>query len=328
VQTTRRPIAALLLWTTWIAVAATAAPRLVTPTSYMQQDRHRSVVARVVELLEEGRFRIEVIEPLRGDTPDGLVLHPGGGLGGEVEVGGVYILGHTDKPPRRTHRWQTDPEGPGLLNVPAVGAAVLENSSAMRTLLRSHPEDRPLSDRARLDAVLEQLASPHVQSRKFVLAELALDAELRELVGESDLKVLQKTLESGSLEPTAHEYLLRAARPMIDTWGADWLANDSRKVVAAHGSELDLLSTIPSLLVTSLGILGETGTAGDAELTFAHLRSNNPGVGKAAFSALLALSPERAEEVAESLVRDESLHGDVRRFVATEIARAETPSAE
>lgn len=323
---TASKLAVSILIAALTAGLAFAAPRLVAPSKFMKQDRYRSAVAKVVEITEEGRFRIEVVEPLYGETPDGLVLRIVGGLGDHVEVGGVYVIGHTDKPSRRSPRWDTDPSGPRVLSVPAVGPAVFENSSAMRTLVRDHPADSPLTDIKRLAATIEQLASSDISSRRFVLAELAIDAELRALVGDSELEVLRGTLASGELEPMAHDYLLRAARPMIENWGGAWLAADCRKVAEDNGPDLDLNSLVPSLLVTALDTLGETGVAADAPLARRYIESNNPGVGKAAFAAMLALDRESAIALAPSLVADESLHLDVRRFVHQESAVA--PSAD
>lgn len=296
----------------------------------MHEEGNRSAVVRIAEVTPEGRYRLEVVERLRGETPDGLVVRLVGNpweSGTLIEPGRTYILGHTDKPARRSYRWDTDPEGPRVLGVPGVGPALFESSSAMRTLVRDHPEDAPLTDRARLDAVLEQLQRSDVQSRRFVLAELALDRGLRELVDEADLELLRATLESGELEPMAHDYLLRAAQPMIDRWGGDWLAADCRRLAAGHGTRLDLASLVPSLLVTAFETLARTGVASDAELGRRHLASNNPGVGKAAFAAIVALDPGMAAEVAAAYGDSDELHPDTRLMLRRYAAQASEPSS-
>lgn len=313
---TNRRIITLALGVALTLALAEAAPRLEPPSKYMKQDRYNSAVVRIAEIAEDGRFKLEVLEELYGETADGLMVRATSGGGGFIEVGKVYVLGHTDKPRRRSYKWDTDPDGPRVLGVPAVGLAVFENSEAMRTLVRAHPEDAPFTDAMRLEAVLEQLGSEDVLSRRFVLAELALDPELRALAGEPELAVLKETLGSGSLEPVAHEYLLRAALPMIDSWGGDWLAASCRKVAEENGPELNLASPIPSLLVMTLETLGQTGEAKDAELARKHVVSNNPGVGKAAFQALVLLDRELAAEVAPGIIAQEDLHPDTRRFVA------------
>lgn len=306
-----------------LAVALSeAGPRLEAPSKYMKQDRYNSAVVRVTEITENGRFKLEVIENLYGETADGLIVRAAGGGDGWLEAGEVYIIGHTDKPARRSRRWNVDPDGPRILGVPAVGLAVLANTEAMRTLVREHPEDAPLTDEMRLEAVLEQLGHEDVLSRRFVTAELALGPELRALVGKEQLGLLKETLASGVLEPVAHEYLLRAAKPMIDSWGGDWLAEDTRAIVASHGAELDLLSPIPSLLVTAFKTLQVTGKASDAELARPHVASNNPGVGKAAFNTMVALDEALAKKAAPELLSREDLHGDIRRVVASFWARA------
>lgn len=295
------------------AVGAGAAT-LGSPSLYMKGDGHRSAVVEIARVEEDGRFKLRVIEELHGHTPEGLVVRAAS-LGGElIEVGEVYIVGHTDKPQRRSPRWTTDPAGPRVLNVPAVGLAVFENSEPMRTLVQSRSEEPPLSDRARLAAIVDQLQRPDRQSRRLVLTELVLVDEVRELVGERELEVLKSVLAGGSLEPMAHEYLLRAARPMLEKWGSDWLAVNCREVVGAHGTDLDLRSMIPSLLETSLELLGEVGVPGDAELASRHVASNNPGVGRAAFSAVVALDRELAARVAAEAA-EESLHPDTLQAI-------------
>jgi len=307
-----------------LAVALSeAGPRLEAPSKYMKQDRYNSAVVRVTEVTENGRFKLEVIENLYGETADGLIVRASGGGDGWIEAGKVYIIGHTDKPARRTYRYDVDPEGSRILGVPAVGHAVLANTESMRTLVRQHPEDAPLTDEKRLEAVLEQLGDEDVLSRRFVTAELALDPELRALVDKKQLALLKETVASGVLEPVAHEYLLRAAHPMIDSWGSEWLAEDTRAIVSSHGAELDLVSPIPSLLVTAFKTLQVTGKRADAELARPHVASNNPGVGKAAFSAMVALDEGLAKKAAPELLSREDLHGDIRRVVASFWARVE-----
>lgn len=296
------------------AAAADAAPRLGPPSRFMVEDRHRSAVVEVIELLGDGRFRARTLVRVFGETPDELVLR---GAGQEpLELGRTYLVGHTDKPARRTPRWETDPAGPRVLSVPAVGPAIFDDSSAMRGLVGGSPESDPLAGRRRLDAVLEQLARPDVQSRRFVTAELALDPGLREMVGEDDLARIRRVFESGGLEPLAHDYLLRAALPMIDRWGGDWLAAGGRRVVAGHRPELELTSFVPGLLATALRTLQATGVRADGELARPHVASNNPGVGKAAYSALMALDPELGGELTPGFLASRDLHPDTRRFIA------------
>lgn len=301
---------------TLAAAAAIAVPRLTAPTKFLDSDaRYRCAVVKVVELTDEGRFRLEVVERLRGETPDDLAVYVvGGPEHALLEVGKSYIVGHTDKPARRSHRWQVDPNGPRVLSVPAVGQAVFEDSVPMRALVREHPEDAPLTGKARLEAVLSSLDSSDAQSLRFVAAELVLAPELRELVGDAELERLRRALAS-DLEPMAHDYLLRAALPMVESWGGDWLAEDARSVISSHGSELDLASLIPSLLVTALRTLEQTGEKADAALARPHVASNNPGVGKAAFQAMVTLDRELAGKVVADLGDGAALHPDTRRFV-------------
>lgn len=312
---TNRKLLTVALGTMLAAALVEAVPRLEPPSKFMKKDRYHSAVVKVVEVTDDGRFKLEVIEELYGETPDGLIVRAEEGGRGWIEAGKTYVLGHTEKPRRRSHKWDTDPAGPRVLGVPAVGLAVFENSEAMRTLVRAHSEDAPLTDEKRLEAVLEQLASEDVLSRRFVLAELALDPELRALVGKSELEVLKTTVEAGDLDPIGLEYMMRASIPMVDSWGGGWIAAAGRKVARDNGAELDLVSPIPALLVVTFELLERAGEAEDAELARKHVGSNNPGVGKAAFKTMVALDEDLAAEATPGILANQDLHPDTRRFV-------------
>ncbi len=294
------------------ATAAQAAPRLGPPSDFMVQERHRSAVVEVLEALGDSRFRLRIVERLHGDSPDVLVVRAAQGV--SLEASRTYVVGYTDKPARRSPRWQTDPEGPRVLNVPAVGPAVFENTAAMRILVRA-AADPGLTDRAHLGAVLKQISRTDVPSQRFAAAELMLDAELRELAGEAEVGVLRSLLEAERVEAMAHDHLLRAAAPMVERWGGDWLAADCRRVISSHGPDLDLTSAIPALLKTALEVLGRIGVPADAARVRPHVGSNNPGVGKAAFEAMAALDPALATQVASRVLQDPELHPDTRRFI-------------
>ncbi len=298
------------------ASAAQAVPRLMPPSEFVASDGlYRAAVAKIAELTEDGRYRLEVLEELRGVTPDGTVVRVLGNESGVLEVGKTYIVVHTDKPGRRSHRWKTDPAGSRVLSIPAVGPGAFEVSEAIRVLVRFNADGTLLRGKPRLDAVMAGLGSKDPKTLRFVTAELAIDEELRLQVGESELERLQEVLAAGTLETLSHEYVLRAALKMVEAWGGDWLAADSRQIVSSHGTELELTSLIPSLLVTALRTLGATGVKEDAKLAEPHIASNNPGVGKAAFGALVALDRVLAGEVAAGLGAGENLHPDTLRFV-------------
>lgn len=301
----------------WVS-ASTAAPRLGPPTLFMVEEGHRSAVVEVIERLADGRFRARTVKRLHGETPDELVLTGGGGL---LVPGGRYVIGHTDKPFGRSPRPDATSAGPRLLTVPAVGAAVFEDTPAMRRLVSRRNGTEPLDARGRLDALLEQLARPDVQARRFVTLELALDQALARLADEDDIESVRRTLAAGDLETLARDHLLRASRGLVEDRSGEWLAAECRRVLASHGRRLDLASFVPSLLVTALETLEQTGTRADAELASRHVASNNPGVGKAAFSALAALDPELAARGVPEYLEDGEVHPDTRRHVARLAAR-------
>lgn len=315
----------VLLITLLTAGAARGAKKLGPPSEFLLAPENKVAAVEALGTTDDGRVRFEVVAALHGEASGTLsVRRVPPELLESVEPGASYLLGYTELlRDRRTHIYEPDPHGPRILEIPAVGAALLDDSPAMRTLLTPRTEEEPLSDRARLDAVLAQLARQDVQARRFVLAELVLYPGLTDLVGDEDVEVLAETLAGGSLEPLAHDYLLRAAKPNAESWGRDWLAEDCRKLLAAHGTELDLLSPVPSLLVIALQTLAVTGEARDLDLAARHVPSNNPGVGRAAFKAMVALDPEQARKRAGGLLERDDLHGDTRRDVQRFLASRE-----
>jgi hypothetical protein len=299
---------------------AEGAKRLGPPSDFMRHQANKSAILVAREPAGEGRFDFSLEQALQGETPDEITLRVSPQGLDMLETGVSYLVGYSDlwQPRnRRSDAYQIDPNGPRVLQVPVVGPALFEASTAMRALVApaAASEDGTV-ERARLDAIVAQVQRPDRQSRLFVLAELALRPELHELAGESDLTALRETLASGDLDPATLELFLRATAPMADRWGGEWLAAACRDAIVEHGANLDLGSAVPSMLVVALRTLGKTGRVDDAPLAGRHVASNNPGVGKAAFGAMASLDPALAAERAPALLADEAVHGDTKGVIA------------
>ncbi|MDX1385210.1 MAG: hypothetical protein R3190_16270 [Thermoanaerobaculia bacterium] len=314
-MTTRASRTTIVLLTALLAAgAAWPSKQLGPPSQFLLQQENKVAAVKALETTDDGLARFERLAALHGETAETLTVRMPAEVLERVEVGKSYVLGYTELlRDRRTHIYGPDPRGPRILGIPAVGEALLDDSPSMRALTTARAEGEELSDRARLDAVLAQLGREDVQARRFVLAELVLWPGLTDLVGEEDREVLARTVSEGNLEPMAHDYLLRAAKPKAKSWGSEWLAEDCRRLLTAYGTELDLLSPVPSLLVIALETLAVTGEPRDLDLAAQHVASNNPGVGRAAFKAMVALNPEEARERADGLLEGDDLHADTRR---------------
>ncbi|RMH21727.1 MAG: hypothetical protein D6696_05145 [Acidobacteria bacterium] len=314
----------LLLLTASVALTALAAsragaaPRLGPPSLYLQDEPHRVAVVEARGVVDDGRAAFVRRQLLLGDRaeeemPPELVVRMGPEALAAIEIGRTYVLGYTRlRPAARQRRvYEEDPLGPSVVALPGVGDALLDDTPAIRRLVTTPAE----GDRRTLEAVLDQLARPGALSQRFAAAELLLRRELQELVTAADVKRLQAVLAAPELDPMAHDVLLRAAEPLAARFGGEWLAEDCRRVLKAHGTELDLHSFVPSLVLTAARILGKVGNRDDVPLLARHLLSNNPGVAKAALPSMAALDPVATGERVRELVARDDLLAETRRVL-------------
>lgn len=297
---------------------ADAAPRLQPPSHYLQEGPNLVAVAEALTRVDDRHVAFRRIELLSGgaeeaETPRELVLRMSPETIAEVEIGERYLLGYTRwrKAARTRGTYEEDPQGPSIVELPAIGDALLADTPAMRRLVTASAR----VDRRALDAVLAQLRHPATLSRRFAAGELYLRPELRQLVRQKDLEALGAILADETLDPMTHEILLRAGETLVERLGGEWLAVASRRVLERHGGELDLRSFVPSLVVTAARALGKTGDRGDVELLAKHLTSNNPGVAKAALAAMEGLDLASTRTRVAALVERSDLHVETRRVM-------------
>ena len=148
---------------------------------------------------------------------------------------------------------------------------------------------------------------------RFVAAELLLRPELQEIVAPQDVEVLRKRLRTLAPDPLSRDLLLRAASTVAEREGGAWLAEECRHVLASYGTELDLGSPVPALLVTAAKALGKTGSAKDLKLLEGHFYSNNPGVAKAALTAMDGFDPAATAKAVKKALEKGGLHTESRR---------------
>lgn len=310
------------------ALPAGAAKRLGPPSEALTAPENRTALVRAVQI-GEGDALFDRLTELHGETPERIRVRLGEESLARIAPGESYLLGYTvlRRDRRRAPVYELDPEGPRIVEVPAVGEALFEDSAALRRLVEVVEAGDP-EPRAVLDAVVAQLESPDPASRRLVLAELALRPELAEAIEASDLAVFRRLLESGELAPVAADYLLRALRPSIGSGELEWLRPVCLDIVGSHDRHLDLGSLVPALLETALEVLAEVGKAGDAERLVEHLYSNNPGVGREALGAIEALDAELAVRSAAEALETGGVHGDVAREISRLLSRRDRQSGD
>jgi len=311
-----QPLRYSLLWVgvLFAATAAAEAARLQPPSVSLTGQENIVVVATAVERTEDQRILFKRRQTLHGESAKKIQVRMDEQTLTEVELGRTYILGYTLLQ-RLPQFYAPDPQGARLVMVPAVGEALLEDTPELRWLLRARGRPQEPEGRDVLEVILAQIQSPDVPSRHFVLAELVLRPDLLNSLKEQDLEILRTTLESDQLDPLSNDYLLRALRPLGGRQDTTWLADGCRTVLESNPAELDLASFAPALVKVAAEILGDWGQPEDIPLLSRHLYSNNPGVGKAALKAMVALDPVQTRAQAEKALELGDLQPDVRQAV-------------
>lgn len=315
----------------WLAAlslspAADAAPRLAPPTASLCSG-HNQVVAGTVLERQSDRVRFQASASLCGEPAGELVVRIAPDALSQVVEGEAYILGFTRirrNPLLRDVR-ELDPDGPRALEIPYLGTALLEDSSALRRLLS---QAASLSPKSTLNVLTELLESGDAKHRRLAIAELQLRPELYDHVGRKTGRAIRELLAEPGLDADLQDLLLQVGQRLPERYRGPWLAEASRRILGEHGPEVDLTSSVPALLQTALTTLGVYGEPRDAALAARHLRSNNPGVVKAAlrtagrFDAALTLDQSR------EALRPADLHPESRRVLEDYLKQHRASSPE
>jgi hypothetical protein len=326
----KQPILVVLVIGLLMATGVGAA-RLGPPSVYLSKEPHIVAVVEAHEKTEDGRVVFKRLEILMGDrqVEDRLVVRMADESVNEVKAGARYILGFTTLRPVARHRglFEPDPNGPSAVRIPGLGDALLDNTSEIRRIILASAEEEP-DLRKLLDAVLVQLARRSTNSLRFVTAELLLRPELQQRISPKDLAVVRKRLRSLAHDPFSRDLLLQAAGTLTERLGGGWLADECRNALGGYGTELDLSSPVPALLVTAARYLGANGAASDHLLLEKHLLSNNPGVTKAVLRAMDALDPKATEKAVRNALETNNLHPESRRALEVHLLKIEKRTAE
>lgn len=304
---------------------AQAAKRFEPPTLMMMYRYHQVAAVTAVESPEPGKVRFQRQQMLYGEMPDSELVRVDPELVSELEWGARYVIAYTEVRRNLLDREspELDPEGPKLVSMPVVGAALLEDSDELRSVFataRSREVD-PGAEYAK--DLLALLAGSDLRTRRFAIAELYLRPELFAHLGQAQAPALRSVLadpETGS-EPRA--MLLEATVRAGGAVAGDWLTEIARSVVTEAGVELDLDSTHPLLVKTALEAFQSRAGAADVPTIARHLGSNSPGVAKAALAALGTLDPDAAARRVREVLAGE-VHPTTRRALETFLEGYET----
>ena len=140
------------------------------------------------------------------------------------------------------------------------------------------------------------------------IAELYMRPLLFERLREDDLAPIRSIAASPETDTEARSFLLESAMRFPQPLQGAWLGEIAREIVEGAQPDLNLNSTWPLLIKTSLQVLEAHGDSSDATLIARYFGSNSPGVAKAALSALQAIELEAAASRAREVLDRGGLH--------------------
>ncbi|MCP3961405.1 MAG: hypothetical protein GY719_26460 [bacterium] len=296
------------------ATAAGAAKRLKAPTLMMMGKYQQVAVAMAEQSSEEDTVQFKRKKVLYGKMPKRVTARLDAETGQDLVWGRSYIIAYTEvrRNPLDRDSPERDPDGPKVVTLPVIGAAVIEDTPEIRFLFEAARDGEKEPGRDYLDAILTQLARPDIRTRKFVIAELYMRPRLLDHLQEADLPAIRAVAGSSEIDTEVRSFLLESSTRFPSSLrGA--LADVASEIVEEAKTELDLSSTHPLLVKTSLQVLETAGADADAALVGRHFDSNSPGVAKAALSLLRTLDDEAAARRAREVLSRSDLHQTTRR---------------
>jgi hypothetical protein len=280
---------------------------------------------------EAGRYRF------RETSAEGAVLElrlPEGAPA-ELAQGSTWWVGFSElkRQPPDPRTFVLDPEGPRVLLLEGVGAALFPATPAVGTVLGAlRDEDGfPANVGAeRLGAVLEILDAPEANLRRLAATEIGLNSQLWSGLSAERLESLGDAFIAAANEPYIRFRLLEAARGASEAGlaGAFRAASDwAREALEAADLEADGASYDPALQILALGTLANQGASRDAPSVLRLLQSSHPAVGREAVWTLRSLAPDLLVESAPALLASESLNPETRRVLEAVLRRLSEPAA-
>lgn len=294
-----------------------AAKRLGPPIEDLQStpDRIRIVVAEAKDKPEKGKIRLAITERLIGEAPVEVVLRTDQDSYFDVKPGQSYVVAWTFMRRNRgvIGGYEEDPAGPSTVTVLGLGATtIFEGTPELRYLFSPGVVTDPDAANRVIDALLTQMRRPDYRSRGLVIAELYLRKDLTEKVSPEQATALQEILQDKELDTQHRQLLYDTAVRIEPALTSPWLAEDMRRAIQQHGTEYDLRSFVPSLVISATEGLQQLGNAGDIDLLGTLLYANNPGVSKAALAAIDHFDREKAVAMTQQALEKGGIHSETR----------------
>ena len=303
--------------------AADAASRFEPPTLMMMQRDNQVAVAMAEPSPEDGKVLLRRVEVLHGDMPETVLVRIDPLTAEGLARSQRYIVAYTAvrRNPLDRETRELDPAGPRVIELPAVGTAVIEDSPEMRLLFDAAKTKPADLGRGYLEPLLALLKHRDARTRSFVIAELYLRPELFDHLKHDDMPVIGDAIASPTNDPESRAFLLEASLSFPPSLRGPWLGDAARKIVAAASTELDLGSTYPLLVKTALQVLGSMGTLADTSEISRQFASNSPGVAKAALATLELIDPDAAAGRARELLEQGGLQQSTRQAMQRYLLR-------
>lgn len=305
--------------------AADAASRFEPPTLMMMRPVNQVAVAVAEPSPEDGKILFRRVELLHGEMPETVLARIDPLTAGGLARSRRYIVAYTEvrRNPLDRETREIDPAGPRVVELPAVGTAVIEDSPEMRMLFDAAKRRPTDLGRGYLEPLLALLEHRDARTRRFVIAELYLRPELFGHLKHDDVPAIGDAIASSANDPESRAFLLEASLSFPPSLRGPWLGDAARTIVGAASIELDLGSTYPLLVRNALQVLSSMGTLADAPEISRQFASNSPGVAKAALAALEFIDPDAAAGRARELLEQGGLQQSTREAMQRFLQRYE-----
>jgi len=304
-----------------------AAKRLGPPIEDLQSEpeRIRIVIAQAADKTKPDRVQFSISERLSGEAPAEVLLRIDEQSFADTVVGDSYVVAWSYM--RRNRRviggWETDPEGPFIVQLMGLGStALFEDTPDTRFLFAPDAMDVSGNKSQQIDALLAQMQRQDFNSRGLVISELYLRPDLIESMQAVQVEVLKYVLQKRELDPQHRDFVYRSALQLPKDMTTPWLAEEFRKTIIMRGSQYDLGSFVPGLVRTAARGLQQTGETSDIELLNMLLYSNNPGVSEAALNAMDHIDPGVTVVKAEQAIKRSWIHSETLFNLQRYISRA------
>lgn len=282
-------------------------------------------IVEIVEALDSDRVRCWRIGELWGAASEDQIDIRFGAAAETVRPGERYVIAYSRfrrNPLLRGIR-ELDPNGPSVVELAVVGKAVFPDRPEVRLLFGDRPEEAEAE--RHLAAALTLTDSEDERLRRFAIAEIALDRELRSLVAAKDGERLQAVIADPAAAEIDRELLLLAAAFFPES-SRSWLEETAAAILREGDStELDLGSLRPALILRALETLAPAITAENQTLFARWLSSNAPGVVKAALAALDDYDTEVARRHVLHVLEEPDLESPAHRALIDYLNRSPQP---